>query len=330
MKGAALSGLADICARHFTSLGDAVSSVLTLLERELPPGRVTFAELNYDADEYRILDAHGEGPGVLEAGTRLPLRESFCMHMIHGGAPSLVGHASADPVYAQLDLRRSAGVESYAGAQVAFGNGTCVGSVCAMSTDPDRYDESDLALLTIGARLIAHEWAYVTHDAELRRLAQQQRAPTADQLTGLLLRAIFVQQLEREWHLAQRGIVETYVVAIKPLGLEQVRSTSGNAVANLLLQTTSESILAESRRTDIAGRVGDDIFGVILVGCRSIDGVAAFRERLERAFERRLNQRPERLRLACGAVRLTDAPSAASALECAEHELVPTPRIGIP
>ena len=313
--------LARLCENRFASLGDAVRSVLDMLERQLPPGRVIFGELNYNSDEYRVLDARGEGVVALGAGTRLPMRESFCIHMANGDAPPLTGRVSEEDAYAELELCRTGGVQSYAAAPVEMADGTCVASVCAMSAEPDRYDEGDRALLTIAARVLAYEWEHVTREGELRRLTQLQRDLSGDPLTGLPLRDTFLDALDREWHLTERGITESYVVALQPRGVEAARATSGDAVADLLLQNTAEVISRVVRRSDIAGRVGADVFGVILVGCKGSEGAEAFRARLEASFERVMSQRPEEVALLCGIERLADADSALSALGRAEDAL---------
>ena len=317
----AVPELARLCENRFASLGDAVRSVLVMLERQLPPGRVIFGELNYNTDEYRVLDARGGGVGALAAGTRLPMRESFCIHMANGDAPPLTGNASTDELYGELELRESADVQSYVAAPVELADGTCVATVCAMSGDRDRYDEGDRALLTIAARVLAYEWEHVTREGELRRLAQLQRDLSGDPLTGLPLRETFVEALEREWHLTERGITESYVLALQPRGVEAARASSGDAVADLLLQHTAEVISRAVRRSDIAGRVGADVFGVILVGCKGIEGAEALRARLEASFERVMSQRPEEVTLVCGIERLADADSALAALERAEDAL---------
>jgi diguanylate cyclase (GGDEF)-like protein len=321
MATAVVPELARLCANRFASLGDAVRSVLELLEKELPAGRVIFGELNYNTDEYRVLDARGEGVAALAAGARLPLHESLCIHMANGEAPALTGRASKDEVYGALELRESAGVQSYVAAPVELADGTRVASVCAMSTECDRYDEGDRALLTIAARLLSYEWEHVTREGELRRLAQLQRDLTGDPLTGLPLRDAFLEQLDREWHLTERGITESYLLALQPRGVEAARATSGDAVADLLLKNTAEVISRAVRRSDIAGRVGNDVFGVILVGCKGVEGAEAFRSRLEASFERVMSQRPEEVALECGIECLGDAESPAAALERAEDTL---------
>lgn len=316
-----VSEFARLCERRFSSLGDAVQSALMLLAQQLPPGRVIFAELNYKTDEYRVLDARGQEIQALAAGVRIPLQDSFCVHMANDRAPSLVRRVAKDPVYRTLDLHKSSRVQSYIAAPVEIGDGTRVASVCAMSTNRDRYDESHRDLLTIAARLIGYEWECVTRQAELRRLTQQTRGLTGDPLTGLPLRAAFMEKLEREWQLTHRGMMESYVAAVKPVGVEEARMTSGGAVADLLIQSTGEVIQSDVRRTDIAGRIAPDTFGVVLVGCKGIEGAEAFLARVQGAFERKLSHRPERLELIWGVQALSDSESAADALERAEDAL---------
>jgi diguanylate cyclase len=321
MAESAVSELARLCAGRFSSLGDAVRSVLDLLEQRLPAGRVVFAELNYNTDEYRVLDSRGQGVDALAAGARIPLRDSLCIHMANDQAPALVERASADPVYGPLELRRSAKVESYAGAPVELGDGTRVASVCAMSSKAGRYGEAHLALLTIAARLLAYEWERVTREAELRRLAQFQRQFSGDPLTGLPLRDVFVDQLEREWHLCERGVTESYLLVLRPVGVEAARAASGDAVADLLLKHVGEVIAAAIRRSDIAGRVGDDLFAVILVGCKGPEGAEAFRSRLDASFQRVMSQRPEAVTLTQAIEKLCEADTASAALERLESSL---------
>ena len=239
--------------------------------------------------------------------------------------PRWWGGASKDKVYGKLPLCKSAKVESYVAAPLELSDGTRVASVCAMSTERDRYDWRQHDILMIAARLLAYEWEHVTREGKLRRLLAQQRALTGDPLTGMPLRDAFLEQLDRELHLTHRGITESYVLALRPLGIDSARATSGDAVADLLLQTTGEVILADMRRSDIAGRVADDTFAVILVGCRGVEGAEAFMSRLQGAFERKLGRRPEKLDLVWGLEPLADADTAEAALIAAEAALSSEP-----
>ena len=102
MSDAVVSDFAQVCAQSFPSLGEAVRTVLDLLDRQLPAGRIVLGELNYNTDEYRVLDARGDGIEALCAGARIPLRDSLCAHMASDQAPALVGRASKDKVYSKL------------------------------------------------------------------------------------------------------------------------------------------------------------------------------------------------------------------------------------
>ena len=59
--------------------------------------------------------------------------------------------------------------------------------------------------------------------ADLRRLSERLRDPErTDALTGLLNRVAFVEAAEREWRLAERGTLETYVLAFRISNLGQI------------------------------------------------------------------------------------------------------------
>src|SRR5436190_4309689 len=130
-----VSELAHLCANRFVSVGDAVRSLLTFLQEELPPGRVIFGELNYNTDEYRVLDALGVGVEAPSAGARLALPDSFRIHMANDAAPALTGKASRDAGYKTLDPRKTARIESYVAAPLELSGGTRVASQCARSSD---------------------------------------------------------------------------------------------------------------------------------------------------------------------------------------------------
>src|SRR5204863_175279 len=93
--------------------------------------------------ERQVNAAVASDPDVeaLSAGARLPLRDSFCIHMANDAAPALTGKASRDAVYKTLDLRKTARIESYVAAPLELSDGTRVASVCAMSSEKDLYSE---------------------------------------------------------------------------------------------------------------------------------------------------------------------------------------------
>ena len=317
-----LIDLGELSTERFDSFSEAARAVLSFLERRMPSGRLALGEFNYDNDEYRLLDVRG-GPGdALTTGVRLPLQGSLCLHMAEERAPALTGAASADPVYASLELRRTLAIESYAGAPLELTDGTRVASLCAMSSERDLYSEAHLALLKVAARLLAYEWERVTREAKLRRLMREQGSPvTADPVTGLPHRAPFLEHVEREWHASQRDITESYVVAVRLDGLDEVRKKGGQAVGDLALRTAAELLISVNRRSDIVARVHDDRFAAILVGCKGIQGAEAYCLRLRAAFGRGMTGQLARVGVSCRIEALADLPSGTAALERAERRL---------
>ena len=85
----------------------------------------------------------------------------------------------------------------------------------------------------MAGRLLTYEWESVKWRADLRRLNERLRDPErTDALTGLLNRIAFVEASEREWRLAERGTLETYVLACRITNLGQISQRHGNAVAS--------------------------------------------------------------------------------------------------
>jgi diguanylate cyclase (GGDEF)-like protein len=321
MRDGVIAALGELSTERFGSFSEAARAVLSFLEDQLPAGWLALAEFNFDSDEYRVLDVRGGDGDGLTSGVRLPLHESFCLHMSEDRAPALTGAASNDPVYGSLALRESLGIESYAAAAVELADGTRVASVSAMSTEPDRYGEDDLALLRLAARLLAYEWERVMREARLWRLMREQGKPAADPVTGLSRRAAFLEHAEREWHVCQRDISESYVVAVRLDGLDELRKEGGQALGDLALRGAAELLVSVNRRSDVVARVDDDRFAAILVGCKGAGGAEAYCLRLQAAFNRGAHGQLGRLGVSCCIEALADAPSGTEALERAERRL---------
>ena len=323
MSGDLMGALGEVAMERFGSFSEAARAVLAFLARHLPDGRLVLGEFNFGDDEYRVLDVRDDdGDGAIATGLRLALQDWFCLPMSEDRAPALTGTASADPVYGSLPIRSALRVESYIGAAVELADGTRVASVCAMSKQTDVYSEADLALLRLGARLLAYEWERVTREASLRRLKREQGNPaTVDPVTGLAHRATFLEQVEREWHACRREISESYLVAVRIDGLDEIRRTGGQALRDLALRTAAELLISVRRRSDMVARVDDEVFAAVLVGCKGIQGAEAYCARLRAAFGRGVHAQLEGLGMSCQIEALADAPSGPAALERAEQRL---------
>jgi diguanylate cyclase (GGDEF)-like protein len=267
VSGTALTALARLAERRFPSFSEAADAVLDVLEAELPAGSVLVGQVDWDGGEYRLIDVRGEAAATLQPGSTLTL--------------STDGGLLAPETLASLSVR------SYLAVPLETGAGAI--TVCALAAGTDLYTRSHLDLIAVAGRLLAHEWESVKWRADLRRMSERLRDPEkTDPLTGLPNRTSFEEALEREWRLAERGSSDSFVVVVRLLNLGEV----SDGLKELLLKDAAEVIESAIRRSDHAGRLGDDSLGAVLVGCKGAEGAEAFYTRVEEALARVTQERP--------------------------------------
>lgn len=319
MKDLAVESIANVATQSFQSFAHASRAVLEALSHELPGDTLLVSQHDHNEGEYRILDARPNGMEGVEAGTTLPLESTFCFHMAADQAPRLARDVTADPVYGHLDSGQIRGVRSYVGVPLEMSDGNRVGSLCAMSTAADRFDDADLQYMSVLGRILAYEFERVKRERELRRLREEvRRQDVADPLTGVLHRRGFLEQLQRGWEHSQSGGLESWLVAATLEGLPAVNERFGQAMGDLLIKDAARALAAVARGADVVGRVSGDQFAVLLIGCKGQEGADAFGGRLRIALERTTSERPAALDLGVGMLPLADCPSPVVALAQAE------------
>src|SRR5262249_2972514 len=85
-----------------------------------------------------------------------------------------------------------------------------------------------------------------------------------DTLTGLRNRHRFFEDVKRELAAARRYDSPLSLLVLDVAGLRSVNETRGYDAGDRLLLTIGELLLTRLRITDIASRIGDDDFAVIL------------------------------------------------------------------
>ena len=306
MSGTVLSALARLAERRFTSFSEAADTVLDLLEGQLPPGSILLGRVDWDEGELRLIDVRGTASSVLGAGSTLPLAPGA-----NGGSRGFL-----DPQTLQ-----ALSVRSYIALPLDSSSGSGALTLCALAAGTDVFTRDHLEILSIAGRLLTYEWESVKWRADLRRLSERLRDPErTDPLTGLLNRVAFVEVAEREWRLASRGTLETYVLAFRISNLAKVAERHGAAVAQLMLKDAADVMQSAIRRTDHAGRLTEDSFGAVLVGCKGLEGAAAFIGRYGQSLTRVTSDRPAQLELSYAICSLGDAESPEAALARIEAE----------
>ena len=101
--------------------------------------------------------------------------------------------------------------------------------------------------------------------SENARLEQEiEVAASVDPLTGLRNRTRFLEDLRREFGSARRYETPLSVIVLDVDGLRDVNAQQGFEAGDRLLLVLSELLLSRLRVSDIAARIGDDDFAVIL------------------------------------------------------------------
>ena len=103
---------------------------------------------------------------------------------------------------------------------------------------------------------LALENAQMQHELEL--------LASTDRLTGLRNRQRFFEDLRREFAAARRYEDELSVLLLDVDGLSRVNAADGYRAGDELLVAVGETLLRGLRVSDIAARLGDDDFAVIL------------------------------------------------------------------
>lgn len=103
---------------------------------------------------------------------------------------------------------------------------------------------------------LAVENARLEHEMEI--------AASVDPLTGLRNRSRFFEDLRREMAESRRHLTPLSLIVLDVDDLNQVNTDQGYDAGDRLLLSVAELLLTRLRVSDIAARIGDDDFAVIL------------------------------------------------------------------
>jgi diguanylate cyclase (GGDEF)-like protein len=161
--------------------------------------------------------------------------------------------------------------------------------------------------------------------AELQRLqAERERLMELalhDSLTGLLNRRAFDAALQREWALAARDAVDSFVLVADLDEFKALNDSLGHAIGDAVLRRFSGALLRVARRTDIVARIGGDEFAILLVRCDE-QAVRSFERRLLMATGPHDGHRTIPLEISLGHASLRHSSTPATALDRADMAML--------
>ncbi|HEX6227949.1 MAG TPA: diguanylate cyclase [Solirubrobacterales bacterium] len=295
MESPGTSALAHIASRRLRNFSEATDVVLEALS-EVIPGVLVLTRVEPDHRSQRVIEVRGEGLEGLGRGATIPA--------VAGGIDT--------------EFLRSLDARSWVSASLEMSDGRTVGWLFAADRGEGAYGDDHTALLNVGARLLGYEWESVELRSELRRLRGRANAgPRTDGDTGLPNREAFLELLNREWRLTERGTVKSVLVVCRVGNGADEGEKGLDARGTLAVKQVAEVLEATCRGTDHVGRIDPIAVGAILVGCELKDTpafVSRFRGALQRVTE---GSRPE-IEVACGVQALAGASSAEEVLGLAE------------
>ncbi len=142
-------------------------------------------------------------------------------------------------------------VRFYAGAPLHGSSGLCIGTLCAMDTQPRTFGSAEIGILLDLARIVETE-------LELRVLA------TTDALTGVVSRRAFLDEGERALNLARRHRYDLSCVSFDLDHFKTINDTAGHAAGDAVLAATTKTCSGLLRKSDIFGRLGGEEFSILL------------------------------------------------------------------
>jgi diguanylate cyclase (GGDEF)-like protein len=311
---------ASVFSRSFASFEEATSTVLTVLKAQLPGSGIVLGRFDRITGVYRVIASAGDASLGLVPVVEVPLADAFCADLAGWDAAVLCGDARRAPVDPSAP---GAGLGSFVGVALELSDGEHVGALCAVSPEVDQYTEADLHLITVVGRVLAYEMERQLQAEALERMAAElARNARADDLTGLLNRAAFDAELQREWTLTSRDWTQSHLLLVDIDGFRGLNDQFGHTVGDAALSDLTDVLRTVTRSTDVVGRVGGDRFAVILVrttgGCDAVGLTGRLRTELERVLE----ARPYRFGISVGHCSLLEALSPDDAVVCAESHLM--------
>lgn len=182
-------------------------------------------------------------------------REAFCAHTILEDRPLIVPDCLADPRFADNPLVVGGpGIRSYAGYPVHAPDGSRVGTLCLIDTQPHSYGAGDVVLLADLAAMVDRELAITA-------------LSSTDELTQLCNRRGFLTLAEPILAFCHRQHQLATMAVFHIQGLKRMAVTQGNSAEEDALRQFASLLRQHFRSSDIVGRITAEHFAVLASAC---------------------------------------------------------------
>lgn len=201
--------------------------------------------------------------------------DAFCRFSVAEGKTLIVEDASQDERFRDHPLVTGGpAIRFYAGFPLMVDGDKCVGTLCAIGTQPRELDERE-------SQIMAELAAQAESELELRRTAD------VDTLTETLTRRAFKRKAQELANDRRASNLPISAIVFDLDHFKAVNDTFGHAGGDTVLSTIARICRAELRATDVFGRLGGEEFGVLLPQTDEA-GAHAVAEKLRQTIENKV------------------------------------------
>ncbi|ABM03487.1 diguanylate cyclase with GAF sensor [Psychromonas ingrahamii 37] len=184
--------------------------------------------------------------------SEIPRDISFCGHAILENEIFIIPDTIKDERFSDNPLvLNEPYIRFYAGCPLRYLDGSTLGTLCIIDTQPRVLDEEDLDALKDLAELAEHELMAV-------------QLATQDELTKLSNRRGFIKLAQHGLDICARHNISASLVFFDLNKFKSINDTFGHAEGDAALLAFSDHMKNTFRDSDIIGRLGGDEFAVLL------------------------------------------------------------------
>ncbi len=177
---------------------------------------------------------------------------SFCGHTILDESAFIVNNALEDLRFSDNPLVTGPPhIRAYAGAPLTYVDGSRLGTLCVIDTQPRQFSDSDIEILTDIASLVVRE-------LETVQLA------ILDDLTGISNRRGFNVLAQKSLNIGYRNNTPAVLIFFDLNGFKGINDNFGHAEGDRALVSFAQVMKQFFRNSDIFARLGGDEFAVLL------------------------------------------------------------------
>lgn len=184
---------------------------------------------------------------------------SFCGHAILGDGPFIINNAQNDErFFDNPAVVNNPHVRFYAGVPLVFEDGSKLGTLCIIDTEPRHLDHNQITDLIDLAKIAERELA-ATHNASV------------DELTQISNRRGFMSLVAKSLARCRLRNLPFCLAFFDLNGFKQINDKWGHAIGDDALQDFAQLMLKSFRDSDLLARLGGDEFVLFMSSVSLVD-----------------------------------------------------------